>query len=190
VLFRSCPNRPRFISDPQSYRDYFLAQQKAGRELAFYSCSAGKQADPIAYHRGQFWSAIQYNAKGSFYWAFSDEGGSGSSWNPYLAAGSGYVPMFIGPDGTTDGKHMEAIREGAEDYEYFQMLKARVAELEGEGVQSPLLEQARTFMARAPDAALVDANGPNLNWSQPRDRGRMDRARVQALDLLLKLSQL
>ena len=60
--------QPWVPAAPQSYRDYFLAQQKAGRELAYYSCNAGKQADPIAYHRGQLWSAIKYNAQGSFYW--------------------------------------------------------------------------------------------------------------------------
>lgn len=94
-----CPPRPRFIIAPQSYRDYFVSQQKAGRELAFYSCSAGKQADPIAYHRGQFWTAIKYNARGSFYWAFADEGGSGDSWNPYAASGNGYAPCSSGRKG-------------------------------------------------------------------------------------------
>jgi hypothetical protein len=185
-----CPHRPRFISADQSYRDYFLAQQKAGRELAFYSCSAGKQADPIAYHRGQFWSAIKYNAKGSFYWAFCDEGGAGTSWNPYQATGNGYTPMFIGPEGTTDGKHMEAIREGAEDYEYFQMLKSRVTELEQRGVKSPVLAETKTFLENAPDEVLSDATTAGLGWDQPRDRGLMDRARVQALGLLVKLSKL
>ncbi|MEI6502994.1 MAG: hypothetical protein WCP21_18450 [Armatimonadota bacterium] len=185
-----CPPRPRFLTASQSYRDYFVAQQKAGRELAFYSCSGGKQADPIAYHRGQFWSAIKYHAKGSFYWAFCDEGGSGSSWSPYEATGNGFIPMFIGPEGTTDGKHMEAIREGAEDYEYFQRLTAKVMELERMGVQSPLLAEAKVFVENAPDEALADALGPDLGWNQPRDRGRMDRARVQALDLLVKLSKL
>lgn len=185
-----CPPRPRFITSPQSYRDCFLAHQKAGRELAFYSGSGGKEADPIAYHRGQFWSAIQYNARGSFYWAFGDEGRAGTSWNPYQATGSGYVPMFIGPDGTTDGKHMEAIREGAEDYEYFHMLRSKATALESKGVRSPALAEAKTFLEKAPEEALSDAISTNLGWDQPRDRGRMDRARVRALDLLVKLSEL
>ena len=186
ILF---PPAPRFNIESQSYRDYFVAQQKAGRELAFYSGSGGKEVDPIAYHRGQFWTAIKYNAS-SFYWAFGDEGGAGTSWNPYRAKRRGYIPMFIGPEGTTDGKHMEAIREGAEDYEYFQMLRAKATALEERGVRSPALTEAKTFLERAPDSVLSDAISTNLGWDQPRDRGRMDRARVQMLDLLVKLSEL
>jgi hypothetical protein len=34
---------------------------------------------------------------------------------------------------------------------------------------------------------MVDAISKNLGWNEPRDRGRMDKARVQALDLLVKL---
>ena len=185
-----CPNRPQFVNAAQSYRDYFLAQQKGGRALFFYSCNAGKQADPIAYHRGQFWTAIRYGARGSFYWSFGDEGGAGTSWNPYQASGNGYVPMFIGPEGTTDGKHMEAIREGAEDYEYSEMLKSKVTELTRRGVKSPALAEAQAFIQRAPDEVLSDAISASLGWDEARDRGRMDRARVQALNLLVKLNTL
>jgi hypothetical protein len=156
--------------------------------------------DPIAYFRAQFWSAIKYQARGSYYWAFGSDGLAGNSWNPYLADNNGSSPLFLGPDGTTDAKHIEAIREGAEDYEYFQMLRQRVAELAARGVQNPLLAQARDFMEKGPEEALVDAGSDNLEWNQlvqlklkwnqPRDRSRMDRVRVQALDLLTKLSEL
>jgi hypothetical protein len=185
-----CPPRPRFITAAQSYRDYFVAQQKAGRELAFYSCSGGKGFDPSAYHRGQFWTAFKYQAKGSFFWALCDECGCGNSWNPYLASGNGFCPVFLGPEGTTDAKHMEAIREGAEDYECLQVLAARVAELTKRGVGAPAVAGAKAFLDSAPDEVLNDTRLDDLRWSVQRDRSRMDRARVQALDWLVQLSKL
>jgi len=185
-----CPNTPRFMSADQAYRDYFDAQRDAGRELWFYSCNAGKRADPTTYHRGQFWWAIKYGAKGSCYWAFGDEGGGGSSFNAYLIPGTAYSPLFLDPSGITDGKHMEAIREGAEDYEYFVMLRDRVTELEAQGVAAPALTEARELLATAPDRVVGGITRENLAWEVPKDRGVMDRTRVQVLELLLELSEL
>ncbi|MBM3892629.1 MAG: hypothetical protein FJ388_26220, partial [Verrucomicrobia bacterium] len=68
-----CPNRPRFLSSAPSYRDYFAKQRAGGMELAFYSCNIGARlADPYSYFRLQAWTAWQYGATGSFFWAFSD----------------------------------------------------------------------------------------------------------------------
>ncbi|MFV1966796.1 MAG: hypothetical protein ACC628_15330, partial [Pirellulaceae bacterium] len=49
----------------------------------------------------------------------------------------------------TPGKHMEAIREGVEDYETLRMLRDRVEQLSSSGVASADLAAARKLFATA-----------------------------------------
>ena len=178
------PTATRFVGSPQSYRDFFVAQQEAGRELWFYSCVNGKHLDPITYHRGQFWLAAKYGAKGSCYWAFGDEGGAGSSYKAYTSPGHMFSPLFLDANGITDGKHMEAIREGAEDYEYFAMLRRRVAEVEATGRTGAALSAAKELLDTGTDRVVADITIENLDWKIPKDRGIMDQVRVEVLEAL------
>ena len=165
-----CPHAPRFLGEKQAYRDFYVAQREAGQQLWFYSCSGpSKLLDPAAYYRSQFWVNLSYGGKGSCYWAFGDEGGF--SWNAYSQPHTVYSPLFLSPTTVTDAKQMEAIREGAEDYEYFMMLQAKVDELEAAGISGQLLDEAKTVLTTAPNRAL-DAMGPNRqNWMVPRPCG-------------------
>ncbi len=166
-----------------------VAQQHAGRELWFYSCSGpSKLLDPASYYRGQFWLNLKYGGKGSCYWAFGDE--AGNSWNAYTQPRACFSPLFLSKTTVTDGKQMEAIREGAEDFEYFLMLRARVAELERNGVTSQLVAEAKTLLTAGPEQAVAIMGGDKMQWTTPKDRTVMDRARLLALDLLEKLSKL
>jgi len=85
---------------------------------------------------------------------------------------------------------MEAIREGAEDYEYFAMLRARVKALRDRGVSSPLLAQAEDLLVKLPEQVTAAITSGKLGWLQESDRGLMDSARVQVLDMLEKLAKL
>ncbi|MBI3927718.1 MAG: hypothetical protein HY319_19415 [Armatimonadetes bacterium] len=182
------PNTSRFLSGGQPYQDFLVAQQQAGRELWFYSCSGpAKLLDPASYWRGQFWLNLKYGGKGSCYWAFGDE--AGNSWNAYVQPRASYSPLFLSKTTVTDAKQMEAIREGAEDYETFVMLRARVAELEQKGVHSPLVTEARTLLTTGPAQAVAIMGADKQQWTVPKDRQVMDRVRLQALDLLEKLSR-
>lgn len=185
-----CPNLPMFLAGSPAYRDFYAAQKQAGRTLWFYSCSGpSKQLDPITYHRSQFWFNAKYGGLGSFYWAFGDEAGA-SSWNAYMQKRNQYSPLFLGPDSVTDAKHMAAIREGAQDYEYFVMLRNRIVELERAGNRSPLLDQARRLSIEGPDRVTATIESGNLSWSVPKDRGVMDQVRVEVLEMLDKLAKL
>ena len=185
-----CPNLPMFLGSDQAFRDFYLNMQKAGKKMWFYSCSGpSKLLDPITYHRAQFWMAARYGFSGSFYWAFGDEAG-GSSWNAYLQKRAQYSPLFVDPSGVTDAKHMAAIREGAQDFEYFVMLKARIAELEKKGVQGPLVEQAKTLLVQGPAGVCEQITAANQMWNVPKDRDMMDKVRVSVLDMLDKLAKL
>ncbi|MEI6500630.1 MAG: discoidin domain-containing protein, partial [Armatimonadota bacterium] len=185
-----CPNLPMFLGADQAFRDFYLNMQKAGKTMWFYSCSGpSKLLDPIAYHRSQFWYAARYGFQGSFYWAFGDEAG-GSSWNAYLQKRAQYSPLFVDPSGVTDAKHMAAIREGAQDFEYFVLLKAQIAELQKKGVRTPLVEQAKTLLVQGPASVCDQITAENLMWNVPKDRDMMDKVRVSVLDMLKKLSKL
>jgi hypothetical protein len=185
-----CPNLPMWLGAPQSFRDFYLAQQQAGKEMWFYSCSGpSKLLDPVTYHRSQFWHAARYNFNGSFYWAFADEAGA-SSWNAYLQKRAQYSPLFIDENSVTDAKHMAAIREGAQDYEYFAMLRQRVAELEQKGVNSPLVGQARQLLAQGPERATANITAGNIVWTEDKDRGLMDQVRLEVLEMLERLARL
>jgi hypothetical protein len=185
-----CPNLPMFLAGDQAFRDFYVNMGKAGKEMWFYSCSGpSKLLDPITYHRSQFWQAARYGWKGSFYWAFGDEAG-GSSWNAYLQKRAQYSPLFVDPSGVTDAKHMAAIREGAQDYEYFVMLNSRIAELEKKGVKSPVLQQAKQLASDGPEAVTEQITTESLPWEAPKDRDMMDKVRVQVLEMLDKLAKL
>ena len=183
-----CPNATLFSRGGKPYQDFMVGRQQAGCELWFYSCSGpSKLLDPASYYRGQFWLNLKYGGKGSCYWAFGDE--AGSSWNAYVQARNCYSPLFITKTAVTDAKQMEAIREGAEDYETFMMLRARVVELERRGVAGKLVAEAKALLVTGPEQAVETTGADKQLWTVPKDRTVMDRVRLQALEMLEKLAK-
>lgn len=186
-----CPNLPMWMGFSEEMRNIYLDTQAAGAALWFYSCSGpAKLLDPYDYWRGQFWWALRHGAEGSCYWAFADEAGSGTSWNAYRQVRNQYSPLFIDPTSVTEGKQMAAVREGAQDHEYFIMLRSRIAELEEAGVTDPVLAQARELLVEGPLRVTADIAQGTLGWRKEQDRSVMDAVRVEALEMLLKLSEL
>ncbi len=186
-----CPAMPMWISEGKPFADFYLRQRDAGKELWFYSCSSpGRLLDPYAYERMQNWFCWKFGAKGSCFWAFSDSAGA-SSWNEYASRGGAYTPMFLDATTVTHGKHMEAIREGMEDYEYLRMLRDRVAELRKQGTRGEALAAADALLSSAADrvtACMEQAE--DINWKEPKDRSIADQVRVEVLNALLALEQL
>lgn len=181
-----CPNRPRFLTNAR-YRQYFAERRPAGTELAFYSCSGPvRLLDPYTYHRLQAWSCWRYGARAGYFWAFGDSGGA-SSWNEYAAQRNAYVPFFLDGASATAGKHMEAIREGVEDYEYLVMLRERIAEAEQRGVEARTLDRARQLLAGAADRVCGAQDTDALRWLEPKDRTLADRVRIEILETLAQL---
>ncbi|MFV2069033.1 MAG: hypothetical protein ACC645_18865, partial [Pirellulales bacterium] len=141
--------------------------------------------DPYAYYRLQAWTCFDMGAESSFFWAFGDTGG-GNSWNEYLSKRVSYTPLFLGPDSVTAGKHMEAIRESVEDFEYLAMLRDRVAELESRGGHR-LLVRAKDLLATAPQRVLAADGATDLGWNAPKDRSIADTVRTEIGEMLEKL---
>ncbi len=183
-----CPNRQVFYQAEQPYRDFFASLPAKGKQLEFYSCSGPVRVlDPYSYHRLQPWDCWRYGAKASYFWAFGDSGG-GSAWNEYAAKGTCFTPLFLDATSVTTGKHMEAIREGIEDYEYLAMLEDAITAAKEKNIDAAIIESAQALLRDAP-AGITDAcvNNKGFDWDETMDRDAADEVRVKIMELLTSL---
>jgi hypothetical protein len=179
-----CPYRRTWLSAGKEFGEFYLAQQKRGKTLQFYSCMGPvRLLDPYSYYRLQAWHCWQIGATGSFFWAFGDTGGA-SSWNEYLASRGPDTPLFIDDQSVTTAKHMEAIREGVEDYECLVMLRKAVDSATAAGRSGATVAKARVLLAQAADAVLAAPGAEALNWHSPKDRTKADTVRIELLEAL------
>ena len=186
-----CPQLPMWVSQGKPFADFYAKQREAGKELWFYTCSGpGRLLDPYACHRMQQWFCWQYGAKGSCFWAFGDSSDA-SSWNEYISKSGAYTPVFLDARTVTPGKHMEAIREGMEDYEYLRMLRDGLAELQKKGASGKAVVAAEALLASAAERVTACLKQPSdINWREPKDRSIADQVRVEILTALLALEGL
>ena len=174
----------------RAYRDYYARKLDQGIELCFYSAHGPSQImDPYAYYRHMAWACWQYGATGMYLWSLTDAA-SASSWNEYLAKRNVYSPFFITKDSVTAGKHLEAAREGIEDYEYFVMLKRAVRETNARGASGPQLEEARRLLENLPASVYEAAIAGHPRWQdEDVDRTLADQARIKVLAALTALAE-
>lgn len=185
-----CPNRQIFYSAGQEYRDFYVKQREAGIGLEFYSCSGPMRLlDPYRYVRLQAWTCRQYGATAMYFWAFADGAGA-SSWNEYTLKRSAYTPVFLDKTSVTAGKHMEAAREGVEDYEYFEVLEKVLDTATAKGAKVELLEKARRLLAEAPAQVLDADKSLSFAWNKAdTDRTGADLVRIEILRTLVELKK-
>jgi len=182
-----CPNRPMWLERGDPFARFYLAQRSRGRTLQFYSCSGpAKLLDPYSYYRLQAWHCWLVGATGSFFWAFGDNG-QASSWNEYQAKHGPYTPLFLDDASVVAGKHMEAIRESVEDYEYLVMLRTAVEEAAAGGRRDAALRRAEQLLTRAARDVLQSPNAARLRWHEAKDRRVADGQRVRLLEALAAL---
>lgn len=182
-----CPDAKTWYSPPDgTWQDNF---RNSGKTLNFYSCSIfGKRHDPYRYDRLLAWLCWKENANAMHFWSMMHTGGS-SSWNEYNADLYSNAPLFLDPNDAvvTAGKHLEAIREGVEDYEYLNMLKNRINALTGSN--HPKLTAAQTLLNGAADAVL-DNFDSFLWFVNSEDREVADQKRIQILNMLEELNDI
>ena len=172
-----------------NFRDFYVQKRKEGAELWQYSCSGpSRLLDPITYHRGQFWRCVDTGAVGSMYWAFGCGGGIGSSWHPYVQKHNEYSPYFVGKTTVTDAKHNEAVREGAQDYEYFMMLAKKIAALKAQGKTAAANAAQAVYDKALEDglSTLAHIKENSTDWTNTNQHELMDTARVAVLRELAK----
>lgn len=171
-----CPNRIHLLEDGNAH---YLEQKAQGRRLELYSCSGpSRLLDPYAYHRLQAWHCFDIGAEATHFWAFGDTGGA-HSWNEYLGTGPSFTPLFVGPKSVTAGRHMEAIRESVQDFEYLVMLRNRIAAIAQTNPAHPLLGKARSLLESAPRRVLDADNADRIHWRIDKDRSLADAVRVE-----------
>lgn len=182
-----CPNRPMWLERGDRFAQFYRRQQADGRTLQFYSCSGPtKLLDPYSYYRLQAWQCCDVGGTGSFFWAFGDNSGA-SSWNEYFAKTGPYTPLFLDDTSVTAGKHMEAIRESVEDFEYFVMLRKAVERAKKAGRADAALAQAEELLQNGVREVLEADSADQLRWHEPKDRTVADRMRVRILEALVAL---
>ena len=190
------PNYVSFLRQGEAYRDYFLNKRDQGIALEFYAAWTGRVFDPYS-GRLMAWSSWRYGAEAIYMWSFSDTGGA-SSWNEYLALKSSYAPLFIDQESITAGKHLEAAREGIQDYEYFVMLDRAIQNASAQGITGSELEEARRLLESLP-ASVCEAAGHRdgldddkplggMHWLNDLDRTLADKGRIQVLVALTELA--
>ena len=184
-----CPNRPMWLAQGEPFARFYRDQRSRGRTLQFYSCSGpAKLLDPYSYYRLQAWHCRQVGGTGSFFWALGDNSGA-SSWNEYFAKAGPYTPLFLDDESVTAGKQMEAIRESAEDFEYFVMLEAAVRRATAAGRNDETVRRAETLLRTATHTVLDAEDADKLQWHDPKDRTVADRVRVEMLRTLAELKE-
>ena len=182
-----CPNRPMWLDRGESFAKFYRDQQARGRVLQSYSCSGpGKLLDPYAYHRLQAWHCWDIGGTGSFFWAFGDNSGA-SSWNEYFAKAGPFTPLFLDDTSVTAGKHMEAIRESVQDYEYFVLLKKAVDHAKSTARTDTAVTRAERLLRNAAKDVLKAKDVDKLLWHAPKNRTAADQTRVQILEALTLL---
>ena len=184
-----CPNRPMWLAGGERFAAFYLDQQQRGRTLQLYSCSGpARLLDPYSYYRLQAWQCWQIGGTGSWFWSLSDNAGV-SSWNEYLAAAGPYTPLFLDDTSVVAGKHMEAIRESAEDYEYFVMLRRAIQRAKAAGKAGPETVAAEALLTDGVQEVLALPGVDKLFWHDPKDRGRADMLRIEVLRKLIALGR-
>lgn len=194
-----CPNTPMMHrnwtyekKDPNfdgNFRDFYVQKRKEGAELWLYSCSGpSRTLDPVTYHRGQFWRAVDTGAVASMYWAFGCGGGIGNSWQPYSQSSPEYSPYFVGKTDCTNAKHNEGIREGVQDYEYFMMLNNKIAKLKADGKTKEAQAAQAVYDKALEDglSTLPHLKENSMEWDNDNKHALMDDARIAILRELAK----
>ena len=176
-----CPQRAIWLRNPKAHEEFYLGWRNKGKRLALYSCSGpSKLLDPYAYYRLQAWHCFAIGADEMFFWAFGDNAGN-SCWNAYLDPRNCYTPLFLAPDSVTAAKHMEAIREGVQDYEILKMLQ-RFAKTQ----KGALRTEAEKLLTEGLKRVLAPIGVNELRWHVDKDRTLADRLVRQAVSLMVE----
>ena len=132
------------------------AEQAKGREVWWYVAFSTRHPFPnywVDYPaldcRVLWWMSWKHQLDGILYWSINyrwDRAWETAALYPG-ANGDGHL-VYPGPDGgVVDSIRWEAVRDGAEDYEYLWLLRECVEQAEARGVAGDLLPHARRLLA-------------------------------------------
>jgi Big-like domain-containing protein len=175
------------VQQGASFADFYRQRGQQGQALSVYGASGpARLTDPYTYQRLQAWMAADIGAESSFFWSFADDAG-GHSWNEYATTKAPYSPLFLSDDRVTSSKHAEAIREGAEDFEYLAMLRRQVSLQAADSSRSGLTELS-AFLASATASVLQLPGATDVSWSVEKDRAAAERVRLAIASAIDRLA--
>lgn len=184
-----CPQRAIWLQNKEAHDAFYLGWREKGKRLASYSCSGpSKLLDPYAYYRLQAWHCFAIGADEMFFWAFGDNAGN-SCWNPYLDPRNCYTPLFLALGSVTAAKQMEAIRDGVQDYEILVMLRRAMERAKKRKPYASSIAEAERLLTDGVRKVLEPIGIVQLRWHTDKDRTFADKAREQALQLLVRLTK-
>ena len=181
------PNRTQWLRSKAWLPEMFAEQRRLGRELGFYSCDGpARKFDPFSYYLLQQWHCFAIGANWATFWSAGDLADT-DVWNEYASqTGGPFAPLYLDPTGVTGAKYMEAIREGAQDYEYLVMLRDAIGRA-GDRADATVM-RARGLLDTACDRVLAGETRENYRWYEKKDRGVADRVRIEVLEALTALA--
>ena len=100
--------------------NYYLTEvaDDPDQELGVYmTTDGGRLRSPTGYWRRLYWEAVTWQCGSVGFWTGS--GFRTNFWDDFGSRGNYELP-FISPTSATPGKQMMAVRDGSQDYEYFQ----------------------------------------------------------------------
>lgn len=187
-----CPYIRKYEEGGETTKKYFEDRPDYQR-LWFYLCAGPiRHFDPTNYYRSKAWWVFENGGEGLLYWAFGDVGtdlGFGTArnnWNEYDSLTPNFSPVFLRPGNVTGSIHMEALREGVEDYQYLAMLKEGSAAASG----GDWSREAADILQTGP-GKVGGKNRFDLDWTSAKaaDAVEPDEIRVKALALLERIEK-
>lgn len=187
-----CPNTLVYQRGTAEDDEVYKKLVESGKEFHFYLCGGPVRiADPNHYYRLHFWFALPRNVSAIGYWSIADTGRAASSWNEYTAKGTSFSPAFLDDNSAIPTIHMEALREGAEDYALFAMLQDACEK----APSSSKAKQAQKLLERAyrlpEEGGTTEAEADQFKsglWFQMKAPETPDNLRLQAIEFLEDLN--
>lgn len=110
--------------------------------------------------------------------------GRGRAWNDYMNNSECLAAVFLGPDSVTAAKHMEAVREGVQDYECLVMLRNRISQMEKVNPAHPALAKAKNLLGSVCSRVLTAQGALDTNWPADKDRSIADQVVAEVGEML------
>jgi hypothetical protein len=183
-----CFSRALMEESGEPYRAFARRLKDEGKAVEVYGADGPTtKMDPYVYFRLQAWRAFDVGATAVSFWSFTDTG-KGNSWREYAGPGTIYSPLFFDGKSVVPSKHLAAIREGAEDFEYLATMSDAIArESQQRRPDDPALVRARTVLGAAVRRVLVASRVENFSWYSAKDRSIADSARREIAEELRRL---
>jgi len=179
-----CFNVRYFLGDPQAHTAFIEEYRRPGLEWSCYTGNDDRLTDPYVSRLLRPWFCYAKGMTSAHWFAFCD-GLGGFSWNEYFNHGPSRTPLYLAEDSVTTSKFMEAMREGAQDYELLLLLRQELARRRGEP------DEKVTRAQRILDAGVREVLSAHAlamwEWRTPKDRSTADRVRGRILRTLCEL---